>query len=169
MNFRNLADLDLVVFDLDGTLIDSNGVNNELDIELVHLLGEKKMSPEEILKERNDTFKNSKGGDIYLNYCEYLKTKYKSNLTEKEILQTRRNLSKEVSKEIKFKPDADKMIKYLKSKNIKLALATVSRRETIDIYINENEYLKSKCNLAEYFDFIITKDDVTLKKPNPEV
>ena len=94
MNFRNLADLDLVVFDLDGTLIDSNGVNNELDIELVHLLGEKKMSPEEILKERNDTFKNSKGGDIYLNYCEYLKTKYKSNLTEKEILQTRRNLSK---------------------------------------------------------------------------
>ena len=69
MNFKNLADLDLVVFDLDGTLIDSNGVNNELDIKLVHLLGEKKMSPEEILKERNDTFKNSKGGDIYLNYC----------------------------------------------------------------------------------------------------
>ena len=50
-----------------------------------------------------------------------------------------------------------------------MALATVSRKETIDIYINENEYMKNKCNLQEYFDYIITKDDVTLKKPNPEV
>lgn len=61
------------------------------------------------------------------------------------------------------------MIKYLKSENIKIGLATVSRRDTIDIYINENEYMKNKCNLQEYFDCIITKDDVVLKKPNPEV
>ena len=61
------------------------------------------------------------------------------------------------------------MIKYLKSQKIKIALGTVSRRETIDIYINENENIKSKCNLQEYFDLIVTKDDVKLKKPNPEV
>ena len=61
------------------------------------------------------------------------------------------------------------MIKYLKNKNINLALATVSRRADLDIYINENKYIKDKCNLQEYFDFILTKDDVTLKKPNPEV
>ena len=61
------------------------------------------------------------------------------------------------------------MIKYLKSRNIKLALGTVSRRETIDIYINENEKIKNKCNLQDYFDLIVTKDDVKLKKPNPEV
>ena len=61
------------------------------------------------------------------------------------------------------------MIKYLKNNKIKIALATVSRRETLDIYINENENLKNKCNIQEYFDFIVTKDDVKLKKPNPEV
>ena len=61
------------------------------------------------------------------------------------------------------------MIKNLKRNNIKIALGTVSRRETIDIYINENEHIRNKCNLAEYFDYIITKDDVVLKKPNPEV
>ena len=84
-------------------------------------------------------------------------------------MQYRRNLSKEVSKDIKYKPDADEMIKYLKNNKIKIALATVSRRETLDIYINENENLKNKCNIQEYFDFIVTKDDVKLKKPNPEV
>jgi len=61
------------------------------------------------------------------------------------------------------------MIKYLKSQNIKLALGTVSRRETLEIYINENKNIRNKCNLQEYFDFIVSKDDVTLKKPNPEV
>lgn len=168
MNFKELANLDLVIFDLDGTLIDSNGINNDLDVELVRSLGENKSS-EEILIERDNILKINNVGDIYLNYCEYLKTKYNSNLSKEEILQFRRNLSKKVSKDIKYKPDADVMIKYLKSQNIKIALGTVSRRESVDIYINENEHIKSKCNLQKYFDFIITKDDVTLKKPNPEV
>lgn len=165
---KKLANLDLVIFDLDGTLIDSNGINNHLDVELARLFGEDKTS-EEILLERDEFFKNNNIGDIYLNYCGYLKTKYKSNLSKEEILQYRRNLSKKVSKDIKYKPDADKMIKYLKSQKIKIALGTVSRRETLDIYINENENIKSQCNLQEYFDLIVTKDDVKLKKPNPEV
>lgn len=165
---KKLANLDLVIFDLDGTLIDSNGIHNYLDIELARSLGEDNNS-EEILLERDEVLKNNKMGDIYLNYCEYLKTKYKSDLSKEEILQYRRNLSKKVSKDIKYKPDADKMIKYLKSQKIKIALGTVSRRETLDIYINENENIKSQCNLQEYFDLIVTKDDVKLKKPNPEV
>lgn len=169
-NFKKkLSGLDLVIFDLDGTLIDSNGVHNYLDIELVRSLGETKNS-EEILQERDLFFKkNNNIGDIYLNYCEYLKTKYKSNMSKEEILQYRRDLSKKISKDIKYKPDADKMIKYLKKQKIKIALGTVSRRETINIYINENKNIKNKCDLQEYFDFIVTKDDVKLKKPNPEV
>lgn len=99
----------------------------------------------------------------------FLKTKYNLNLSKEEILQLRRNLAKRFLKEIKYKPDADTMIKYLKSQNIKLALGTVSRRADLNIYINENEHIRSKCNLQEYVDFIVTKDDVTLKKPNPEV
>lgn len=52
---------------------------------------------------------------------------------------------------------------------MKIALGTVSRRETIDIYINQNENIKNKCNLEQYFDYIVTKDDVKLMKPYPEV
>ena len=36
---KKLDNLNLVIFDLDGTLIDSNGVHNELDIELVRTFG----------------------------------------------------------------------------------------------------------------------------------
>lgn len=165
---NKLSNLELVIFDLDGTLIDSNGTHNYLDIELARSLGEIK-SPEEILQERDEVIKNNNTGDIYLNYCNYLKTKYNSSLSANEILQIRRDLSKKISKDIKYKTDADKIIKYFKNHNVKLALATVSRRETIDIYINENENIKNKCNIKDYFDLIVTKDDVTLKKPNPEV
>lgn len=165
---KKSLNLDLVIFDLDGTLIDSNGIYNELDIELVRLLGENKNS-EEIIAERNVFLKRNKGGDAYLNYCEYLKTKYSSNLSKEEILQYRRNLSKEFLKKVKYKQDADKIIKFLKEHNIPIALATVSRREDINIYINENPNIKNKCNLQNYFDCILTKDDVTKKKPDPEV
>ena len=86
MNLKKLANLDLVIFDLDGTLIDSNGINNNLDVELVQSFGEKK-SPEEIIAERDNILKTNNIGDIYLNYCEYLKTKYNSNLSKCVVIE----------------------------------------------------------------------------------
>lgn len=165
---KSISKLELVIFDLDGTLIDSNGMHNILDIELVRWLGEEK-NEEEILKDRDEFFKENKSGDIYLNYCDFLKNKYHVDLSKENILQYRRDLSKDLSKSINFKPQADEMIKYLKSKKINIALGTVSRKSTLDIYCNENKYMKEKCNLYEYFDYILTKDDVKKKKPDPEV
>lgn len=165
---KKLKEVELVIFDLDGTLIDSNGASNYLDIKLAHMLGETKIR-EEIIQERDEFFKRNKEGDIYLNYCDFLKKKYNSNLEKEEILKIRRELSKKIAKDIKLKPDVEKFVKNIRDKKIKTALATVSRRETIDIYINENENIKNKCNLKDNFDIIVTKDDVKLKKPNPEV
>lgn len=168
MNVEKIKDLELVIFDLDGTLIDSNGIHNMLDVELVRLFGEKK-SDEEILIERDNILKNSSAADIYLDYCDKLRIKYNINLSKEEILERRRELLKKYSREVKYKKNADKMIKFLKNQHIKLALATVSIKETIDIYANENENIKNKCKLQDYFDLIITKEDVSLRKPNPEV
>ena len=118
-----------------------------------------------------------------MKYCEFLKVKYKSNLSKEEILEKRRKMSKETLKMVDFKPNADEAIKFLKRSNYKLALATVSRREDLDVYVNENENMKNQQkdtnengkkieNLKsedEYFDLILTKYDVKEKKPNPEV
>lgn len=162
--------INYVFFDLDGTLIDSNGVHNRLDVSICRLLGEKK-SKKSILIEREYFFKNYnfKGGDIYLDYCNYLCEKYSSNLSGHDLLNQRRIMSYELSKNIKLKPYASNTIKYLYKTGVKLVLATVSRKETIDIYNNENKNIANRCNFNKYFEFIVTKNDVKNKKPDPEV
>ena len=168
MFLKKIEDLDLVIFDLDGTLVDSNGVNNEIDIELVRLFKEKK-SADEIIQERDYILKTKTNGDIYVNYCQYLKEKYNIDLLAEEILEIRRKISRKFLKDVKYKPGADIIVKLIKEQKIKLALATVSSRQSLNIYFYENENIRKKCDLQKYFDLILTKDDVIQKKPNPEV
>lgn len=168
MVLKNKKDLDLVIFDFDGTLVDSNGVNNEIDIELVRFFKEGK-NADEIIKERDYVLKTKTNGDIYVNYCQYLKEKYNLDLLAEEILEIRRKISRRFLKNVKYKPGADIIIKLIKEQKIKLALATVSSLQSLNIYFNENENITKKCDLQKYFDLIITKDDVIQKKPNPEV
>ena len=61
-----LKNVKLVIFDLDGTLIDSNGTGNELDIEISKMLGETKGN-DEIIRERDNFFsKIEYKGKIYI-------------------------------------------------------------------------------------------------------
>ena len=168
MFLKNKKDLDLVIFDFDGTLVDSNGVNNEIDIKIVHSIKERK-NPDEIIKERDYILKTKTNGDIYVNYCQYLKEKYNLDLLAEEILEIRRKISKKFLRNVKYKPGADIIIKLIKEQKIKLALATVSSLQSLNIYFYENENIIKKCDLQNYFDLIVTKDDVIYKKPNPEV
>ena len=165
MDFSNI---DYIFFDLDGTIIDSNDFQNNLDVELEHLF-DKKITKSKIIKERNEFLKKTKGIDIYLNYCGFIKKKYGLKLTKKEILEKRRELERVKAVDIKLKKNAEKLIKLLKEQGIHLALATVSRREILNIYMNDNKNINKKINLSDYFDIVLTKEDVKYKKPNPEV
>ncbi len=84
------------------------------------------------------------------------------------ILKKRRELERKASLNVCLKKGANKFIKYLKKRDIHLALATVSRRETINTYMYENMNIGKKIDFKN-FDLIITKDDVKFKKPNPEI
>lgn len=161
--------LELIMFDLDGTLIDSNGSNNDLDCKLVEFLTNEEVDCEEVIKRRDEVLKNSNSNDIYLDYCEFLRKQFNSSFSKEQILNHRREMSREMSKTINLKSGADKILKYLKKTNKLLALATVSRRETLDIYEKENENINKYFKFSECFDYILTKEDVINKKPNPEV
>lgn len=50
-----------------------------------------------------------------------------------------------------------------------LVLATATTETQIDIYTNKNKKMSSKLNLKDYFDLIIKKEDVSHKKPHPEI
>ncbi|MBI2613966.1 MAG: HAD-IA family hydrolase, partial [Candidatus Levybacteria bacterium] len=57
---------------------------------------------------------------------------------------------------------AKKTINYLKSKKITIVLATSSSRSAVNKFIN-------KFHLSNAFSLIITKDDVTKRKPDPQI
>ena len=54
------------------------------------------------------------------------------------------------------------LLEYLKVKNIKLAIASSSKREMIELYTKN-------ANIFEYFDYIISGEDIVNSKPDPEI
>ena len=60
----------LIIFDMDGTLIDSVGIWNEVDSKLIESIGGI-ITDENIQVQRDQTLKRFKDGDIYLEYCRF--------------------------------------------------------------------------------------------------
>lgn len=161
----------VIIFDMDGTLIDSVWIWNAIDEELITTIGTIPLGNENIAKQRDDTLKKfSNSQDSYMEYCDFLREKYKSNLTKEEIRAKRYKIADDYLKnKVKYKPDAEKVLYYLKEKGYILAIASTTLKHCIDIYTTENKNLIEKANFKDIFDIILTKDDVKSKKPNPEV
>lgn len=160
----------VIIFDLDGTLIDSLGMWNDVDSYVIKEVSDYVCDLEVIMNDRNNFFKNNVGGDIYLNYEKYLIDKYNLEIDIDSFHKLRWEVSKRYLRtQMDFKPFAVEFLNLLKDNNYRLALATTTTRATIDCYMNENEKMSSKCNFYELFDLILTRDDVSMSKPHPEV
>lgn len=161
----------VVIFDMDGTLIDSLGVWNKIDVELIEKIGNCKVDEIKAGIERDEKLKEySRCEDAYLEYCGFLKEKYNSNLSKEEIKKLRYEIADKYLKEvIDYKPNAEKLLKYLKEKGFILALATTTGSNAIKIYKTYNKNIINKAKLDDMFSVIYTKEAVKEVKPNPEV
>ena len=142
----------VIIFDLDGTLIDSIGVWSSIDIELIKTIGDGFVDDIDIGKQRDEKLKEfSTTEDMYLEYCGFLGKKYNSSLTKKEIKDLRYKIADKYLREvIDYKPNAEKVLHYLKEKGFILVLATTTNDHTIETYINDNENIKSKAPLDKF-------------------
>ncbi len=161
----------VIIFDLDGTLIDSVNMFNEIySVMIKEITG--KLIPVNQIQEDWDNFAHQNiPGDLYDNFLMYLDNKYSSETHNIEFL---RKLYSEieyryVSQKIQYKEFAKDLVLKLKEKGYTLVLATLSPKNIIDIYNNINQKLIKEFKIYDMFDLILTYEDVTKKKPNPEI
>lgn len=159
----------VIIFDLDGTLIDSMKIWDISDQKLIKYYTGKLIS-EDIIKGRRDyILSTASNSDIYYAYLEYLKEEYGISDSIDEIMKKRKEISERYIKEVvQFKDGAVDLLYKLKEKGYKLALATTTTKWCVDIYNNENPYT-SIIDFDTIFDLILTVESVKYKKPHPEV
>lgn len=167
----SIKDKSVIIFDLDGTLIDSIGVWNMTDQKLISNYSNNMVDLEYIQRDRDYFLNNNPSSDIYIAYCAYLINKYNLSIKDpNQLSNIRKVVSNEVLKtSIGFKKDVARLIIGLKKLGYKVALATVTTQEQLEVYYKENQKMLKEMNIASTFDLITTKETVSKKKPDPEV
>ncbi len=161
----------VIIFDLDGTLIDSIGIWNEIDENLIKIIGNGTIDNIDIGNQRDTKLKEyRKCEDAYLEYCGFLKEKYNSKMSKEEIKKLRYEIAEDLLKEkVEYKPNAEIVLKYLKEKGFILVVASSTNDHIAGYYKKDNKNIINKANLEDMFSIIYTKGDVKELKPNPEI
>ena len=145
-------DFDCAIFDLDGTLIDSNRVWEKIDRMYMQKKGIPVSQPEldrmaAMTYEECAEFIKKKGVDIPVD-------EIKAEFNRLAVSEYRHNIF--------LKPNAKEFLMLLGSKGKKIALATASPRELYEPVLRHN-------GIYSFFDAFCTTDEAGREKDSPEV
>jgi len=143
-----------VIFDLDGTLIDSMGIWLQVDREYL----EKRN-----ITVPNDLFQDVPEGNSYKEICQYFKDKFDLPDTIEEIGKEWQEMVEEHYKnDISLKPGAKDLIEFLHSQNIKLGIGTSNSKHLAETVLKANGVLY-------YFESIVAGCEDIKGKPFPDI
>ena len=149
LSFKEDLMLKAILFDLDGTLVNTNQlIFNSFQKAFKELLKENTLSNEEIINCIGPTLEQT--GEKYYPqdpnaFVEYYRHYYQMNHDDM----------------IEIFPGIIEMLENLKQLQLKLVIVTSKKR---DMTIKALKYL----NIYDYFDLIVSSDDVRCPKPHPE-
>ena len=148
--------IDAVIFDLDGTLVDSQPAALEATIEA--------LSRFEVQVTATEVREQFGGGSRKLigYFLERALSSDEADRAVDEATQLKINLQVSFTDRVVLLPQARELLVLLKESGYRLALATMSARTVVD-------KISSYHGIEEYFDHVMTADDVIHGKPDPEI
>ena len=153
MSTIDLDDIEAVIFDVDGTLIDSMGIWKDIDIEYFAMHG--KELPEDLQKKIE--------GMSFYQTAEFIKYNYDIPDSIERMIDIWNEMAfKKYSEEIQYKRGAEQFLAMCKEKNIRLGVATSNSRV---LYEAVSEHL----NMHKYIDCVLTGSEILNGKPAPDV
>lgn len=142
-----------VIFDLDGTLVDSMGLWKEIDIEF---LGARGIPFQNDLQEKIE-------GMSFTETAVFFKEYFHLSESVEELKQIWNQMAEyKYRYEVQLKPGIIKFLEHLKKNNYKMGIATSNSQELIDA-------VNKAYHFDNYMDCIVTSCSVKKGKPAPDV
>lgn len=154
MGLKELVDNSkAIIFDLDGTLIDSMNVWSDIDKEFfkMHDLPFEEDYQKEI------------GHKGLKEIAAYTKSRYNLKESEDEIVSIWLSMAKEAyAYKIPLKEGVKSFLDYLQLKNIKMGIATSNSLELTELVLNHHDIYK-------YFSKVVTVNELKTNKGSPDI
>ena len=159
------------IFDMDGTLIDSIGIWNDVDCDLLKQLTGRDHDPALVQKQRDETLRQYRQDpDPYHRYGDFLAKEHHLSVDGDAVVKLRYDIAQHhLRSRIDYKPGVPEFLKELKVRGFEMIIASTTKRMNMTIYRTENPNILSKAPIDDYFSAFYTQEDVKETKPNPEI
>lgn len=148
-----LENIKAVIFDLDGTLVDSMGIWRQVDVEF---LGHRGIPLPDDLPQELESME-------FMEVARYFKRRFSLTETPEEIAAEWTDMAMDqYLHKVSMKPGLREFLDYLKEKQIPAAIASSNHRNLVQAALKGHQ-------LEHYFSAVVTCGDVERPKPEPDV